>query len=200
MLEIVLVRHGQVEHIKRKICYGWTDMELNNEGKMDAHRAGATLKDDVFDAVYASPLMRAVQTAEIVLEGNKNTEDVAINLVDDLKEYNFGHWEGMPYSDIQSGYPEQWNDFVCGKPEFKITGGESFTEFAERVGAVMDGIKEKHPSGRVLVVSHWGCISVIIPYMLRLKGDSMWKFAVRTGGVSRIEVMDDFARLTKLNV
>ena len=109
-------------------------------------------------------------------------------------------FRSVQYSEIQRDYPDQWRDFVHGRPEFFIAGGESFSEFVERVAKVLDDIRQKHSDGRILIVSHWGCISVIIPYLLELKGDAMWKFAVRPGGVSRIEILDGFSRLTKLNL
>ena len=200
MLELVLVRHGRVAHLKNKICYGWTDMDLDEDGVLDAKRAGNYLKDEAFDAVYASPLLRTMQTANIVLAQNTAGKELSIQTVENLKEYNFGLWEGMAYAKLKSEYEEDWKRYLTGSRDFMVENGETFETFIGRVCQAVDTIKQKHPNGRVLVVTHYGCISVIIPYLLNIIGDMEWKFAVDPGGVCKLEVVEDFARLTKLNV
>ncbi len=107
MLELIFVRHGETESNKRGTFCGWTDIELNEAGIRQAEAAAVKLAAVVPDAVYYSPLVRTLQTAEII---NRN---YGLGLIpcESLKERNFGIWEDMTYSEICTRYPgekQEW--------------------------------------------------------------------------------------------
>jgi alpha-ribazole phosphatase len=200
MLKLTLLRHGKVEFLNQGICYGWTDIELNDEGIADARRAGESLQDELFDAVYSSPLVRTTQTAKIVMAHNQRDQTLPIQELSALREYHFGEWEGVKYEEILSENADDWTLYMSGSQEFAPPNGETIKSFVQRVCDCMDGLRGKHTDGNILIVSHYGVISVIIPYLLELFGKTAWKFALNTGRIAQLEVTPDFARLVKLNL
>ncbi|MDL2289187.1 histidine phosphatase family protein [Clostridia bacterium OttesenSCG-928-F22] len=199
-LKLVIVRHGRVAHLKQRICYGWTDMELDEDGIGDARRAGSLLSGEQFDAAYASPLLRTRQTAEIILSQNQTEKKPSIHFMEGLKEYHFGCWEGVPYDTVKTDYELQWKQYIKGDKDFSIKDGEAIGGFLTRVWGSVDEICSRHEDGTVLIVSHFGCISTIIPHLLGYEGGLDWKFAVDPGGISTVEINGDYARLSKLNM
>ncbi|MGI6168619.1 MAG: histidine phosphatase family protein [Christensenellales bacterium] len=200
-LELTLVRHGKVEPLNLGICYGWTDMSLNATGRGEAQKAGAFLADKEFDAVYVSPFKRTWETAWEILEQNPAMRDrKRITTMEELREYYFGCWEGISYESIVQKYPELWQSYLDGNREFSAPGGETIEGFTRRVCRGVDTILEKHSEGKILVVTHYGCISTIIPYLLELENCLGWRFRVQTGGVCTIEIEDGFARLSRLGI
>ena len=92
-MRIYLTRHGQTRYNKQKLMQGLTDEPLNEKGIEQAKEARKTISDITFDAVYASPLDRAITTASII--GNIDKKDVMID--PRLIEVDFGKYELHKY-------------------------------------------------------------------------------------------------------
>ena len=86
-----LVRHGEIESNIKKVYAGWSEEPLTERGVRQAEKAGELLKDKGIDALYCSPLRRAVQTAEII-GGIIGKTPI---LVKNFKEMRLGLWEGL---------------------------------------------------------------------------------------------------------
>ena len=138
MTALLLVRHGETDWNAEGRLQGHTDRPLNDYGRRQAARLAEELADEEFDAVYASDLARARETAEIV--GGRLGLTVVLD--PDLREKNWGSWEGLTSAE---------RDTV----EFS---GETTEEHRDRVLGAIRRIAERHPHGRVLVVTHGGCV------------------------------------------
>ena len=90
-LEIYLTRHGQTEFNVIGRMQGWCDSPLTESGRAEAERLGSKLKNHRFDAAFSSTLPRAVQTAQLVLQGAG--QPLPVTELDDLREYHFGSFE-----------------------------------------------------------------------------------------------------------
>ncbi|HET7566757.1 MAG TPA: histidine phosphatase family protein [Gaiellaceae bacterium] len=136
MTTLLLVRHGETDWNAEGRLQGHTDTPLNDYGRRQAKQLAEQLAGEPLDAVYASDLARARETAEIL------GERLGLTVVLDpgLREKNWGSWEGL------TG-PER--DTV----EFE---GESTEEHRDRILGALRRIAERHPDGRVLVVTHGG--------------------------------------------
>ena len=144
---IYFVRHGQTEWNKIGRMQGHIDIELNDEGKMQAQIVKEKLKDIKFDKVFSSPLKRAKETAEII-----SNQQV---IVDDrlIERYN-GELEGKLKTEIEV-YPD-FND-----PNDTRFGIESLDSFKTRINNFLDEIVKKYKGQNVLVATHAGvCLYV----------------------------------------
>jgi probable phosphoglycerate mutase len=135
---LLLVRHGETDWNAEGRLQGHTDRPLNDFGRRQAKELAERLAGDGADAIYASDLSRAKETAAIV--GERLGLTVVID--PDLREKSWGTWEGL------TGDERVHVELV----------GESTLEHQERVMAAVDRIVRRHPGERVVVVTHGGSL------------------------------------------
>jgi len=151
MPQITFVRHGTTKNMERSILNGATDSPLSARGREEAHRVAEALRGRTFDAFYASPIGRAMETARAIA--------AAIGMepepLDALREIDFGwmenSWLPVPNRPQLQGLREvMWS--VC----FGIGGltGESIAQIERRVVGALPGLLDHGGHERVLVVSH----------------------------------------------
>src|SRR3954462_1932952 len=138
MTTLLLVRHGETDWNAEGRLQGHTDRPLNEYGRRQAKELAARLAREHVDAIYASDLSRARETAEIV--GERLGLTVVID--PDLREKNWGNWEGL------TGDERVHVEFV----------GESPIDHRTRVMAAVDRIVARHPGQRIVVVTHGGSL------------------------------------------
>ena len=97
---LYIMRHGETEDNTKRILQGQKNNPLNNQGKKQALEAREQLKDIVFDKIYVSPLIRAIETAELVT-GRKKEEFIVENRI---IEIGFGALEGTPSDKMEPPY------------------------------------------------------------------------------------------------
>jgi broad specificity phosphatase PhoE len=137
--ELLLVRHGETDWNAEGRLQGHTDRPLNEYGRRQAKELAAQLAGEgAVDAIYASDLARAKETAEIV--GARLGLPVVVD--PDLREKHWGNWEGLT-GDERAGI-----EFV----------GESTEAHRERVMRAVRRIVERHPGQRIVVVTHGGSL------------------------------------------
>ncbi len=176
---------------------GRLDVGLSDQGVDQAVALGRAFARRRLTAVYASPLRRARETAEIVAR----ERGLAVTIVDELKELSLGTWEGRTLDDVLASEGDayrRWRDrpYDCPPPE-----GEHLEDVARRVLPVMEGITSSHADGEeALVVSHGGVISVYLCHLLGLPLNALWQLAIQNASLSlvdppRVLTMNDTAHL-----
>jgi probable phosphoglycerate mutase len=180
MTDLVLVRHGETEWNRLGRVQGRTDIPLNDTGREQARATARRLQGQTFDAVAASPLSRAAETAQLIADGLRLGP---VELVDELVERNYGEAEGMTGKDI---------DARCGRLEAQ----ESREDTVARTKPALLALAERHPGQRVLVVSHGGVIGSLIRDATRwawpqrgeqITNGSDHLFRVADGGLELVE-------------
>jgi broad specificity phosphatase PhoE len=154
--ELLLVRHGETDWNAARRWQGRDDPPLNDSGRTQAEQLAAEIEGEQIDAVYASDLRRAMETAQIVAA----RLDLPVCALDGLREIDVGSWSGLTREDLETRFPEQ----LARHLESWGTGwedGESPEELSERVLAAAGKITKEHPDGRVLVVTHGGVIRAL---------------------------------------
>ena len=180
MTDLVLVRHGETEWNRLGKVQGLSDIPLNETGRRQAREAGRRLKSQHWDAIAASPLGRAAETAEIIARevGLRGPE-----LVEALVERNYGEAEGMTGEEID----RRWGG--------ELKARESRESVLERVVPALVALAERHPDSRVLVVTHGGVIGSLVrmttdwawpEHGVRIENGSDHVFRVEDGRVSLI--------------
>lgn len=168
---LYIIRHGRTDWNDRHKLQGQTDIPLNENGRDMARRAREEYRDIHFDTCFCSPLIRAKETAAILLEGR----GVPIEYDDRLKEVCFGEYEGQENSfDIPdcpiNGFFKDPENYVADR------GAESFEELFERTGSFL---KEKalplvEEGKDVLIVGHGAMNSSIICQVRNLPVKDFW--------------------------
>ena len=167
--QVVLVRHAQTEMITENRIHGHSDSPLSKKGVRDANKTAGHLREQSFDAFYSSSIGRAMRTAEIIGD--------AINMApvptDGLKERYYGWLEGKSLSLFE---PDLTGPKIM-HPVIKFalkTSGESAEDFIDRVINTFGHITAKHKEQRILIVLHWGILSILTQY-LQGKDLAVWR-------------------------
>ncbi|SEP59192.1 histidine phosphatase family protein [Streptomyces radiopugnans] len=165
---IVLWRHGQTAWNLERRFQGTTDIELTEAGLEQARRSARLLAALRPDAIIASDLKRAVDTAAELAA----ITGLEVTRYESLRETYAGVWQGLTHEEIVERHGEEYAAWKRGEP-VRRGGGELETEVADRAAPVVEGNAEKLPDGGVLVVvSHGGTIRTTIGRLLGLEPSS----------------------------
>jgi Fructose-2,6-bisphosphatase len=150
--ELYFVRHGETLWNKSGRFQGCTDIPLSEQGIYQANRLREKLSNQ-FDCLYTSPLSRALQTAEIIC---KNTAMQPI-ILEDIREINFGPWEGLTLKQIEEQYPSEFQTWRADEELACLMGGDLTIKNASirAKNAILDAV-EKHMGERIIIVAHGG--------------------------------------------
>lgn len=183
MTVFYIIRHGETEPNTRFACLGRSDVPLNEHGEEQAEAVCKRLCAVDADAVYVSPLKRALQTIEPYLT-EKGIKPV---MEQGIIERDFGEWEDMTFEQIREADPvryEKWQrDFVG----YAVPGGESSAQIQQRVNDTIDRISAEHDGETVFLVTHLGAARHIISYCLGLTPEESWRFTLNNGSYAVID-------------
>lgn len=197
MTRLYIVRHGQTEYNAKKMWIGRTDAPLDETGTQQARKIAAKLVDVEFEAIYTSPMSRAINTAAPIAENRKN-----INLIMNygLSERDFGEWECKTREEIAEENSEMFNRESDRWFYEEAPGGESMEQVYKRSAQTVDKITEQHSRGNVLLVTHHLTAKCMIAHLLGLPPLSCDKFFVDNAGIALIEYSDGQGMLRGLNI
>lgn len=166
-MKIWITRHGQTNLNKSRLMQGRTDEPLNETGINQAKEARNSIGDVKFDAVYASPLGRAIETASII--GNVPKEDIIIE--PRIIETDFGHYEKRPYGKMGIKMYAYWLLPEVFKNPKDV---ESIESMVTRSHGFLKELEQKNYEN-VLIVCHGGIIRVISGYLEDKKFKIKWR-------------------------
>ena len=196
---LYLVRHGETEYNRRRIVQGrGVDAELNETGHQQAEALAARFADVPLDAIYASSLRRAQQTAAAV---HRHHENVPVAYLADLDEMAWGRYEGMGASDELTAAFAQFHDqWASGQFEDRVPGGESILDVETRARRALDYIVTRHPGQQVLAVTHGRLLRVLLASALAGYGlQRMQELSHSNTGVNHIRLSGGRFEALRLN-
>ncbi len=170
---IYFIRHGEILSNKEDVYAGWSDEELTPEGEQSARRMGEKLSEVGIEALFSSPIRRAVQTAELI------NLDLGKELITEpgFKEIKMGPWEGLRIKDIEGLFPEEFELWMTRPGDLVIEGRDTLGELQARAVAgvekvIMKAVGKVKEKGKVketgtsvvLVVTHVAIIRVLFLY------------------------------------
>jgi alpha-ribazole phosphatase len=195
MTQVYLVRHGQTAWNAELIFRGRRDIELNERGEREASAIAGALRDKNLDAIYTSPLTRAVETAR-PLAALLHCE---ITPVQDLTDINYGAWEGVPYHEIKTRYPDILATWEKEPEMVRFPHGETLDEVKERSYGVLRELAEKHANESILIVSHRVVNKVLLCAVLALSTAHFWNIKQDTGCINVLDYSNHQFVLCLLN-
>jgi len=185
-IKLFLIRHGQTLWNKEGRYQGDMDIGLTRVGFKQAKLAAKYLSKVDFSNIYSSTLRRAIDTANII---NK-TRNLKIIARENLKEINFGKWEGMKFAQINMMFHDDYQNWLKDPYNNCPTGGESFKQVKERAAAEIDNIVNENEDGSsVAVVTHGGVILSLLVHWLQIP-ICRWKSIIQRQGAINIVVID----------
>src|SRR5438034_6188081 len=159
---VFLVRHGVTVLGAEDRFAGATDVALSDEGREQTRRLAERLSDEKIVAVYASPLGRTVETAQILAAPHK----LEVQTRDGLREISHGRWEQMTRREVEEKFPEEAAEWEKDPYTFAPVGGESGLAVTARALPALIEIVQAHVGQKLLTVSHKGTIRLLLSSLL----------------------------------
>lgn len=159
---LLLVRHGATVLSAEDRFAGATDVELSDEGRMQASALADRLANETLAAVYASPMQRTVETARIIAAPHGLDPTAR----DGLREIDHGRWEGLLRSEAEEQFGDEYPAWEEDPFTYAPKGGESGLNVLARALPVIREIVVQHDGDTVLVVSHKATIRLVISSVL----------------------------------
>ncbi|MGW4959417.1 bifunctional RNase H/acid phosphatase [Nonomuraea sp. NPDC004186] len=191
---LLLLRHGETALSVERRFSGRGDAELTANGLAQAAAAAERLSREPYrlDVIVSSPLKRARQTAEAV--ARRTGLDVEVD--EDLRELDFGDWEGHTFTEVQRRWPAELSTWLAD-PETAPPGGESFATVARRVQAAGERLVERYEGKTVLAVSHVTPIKMLLRLALMAPLESLYRMHLDVACLSLIEYYADGPAVVK---
>lgn len=186
------VRHGESTYNVEGRLQGQSDTRLSPLGQKHAAAVAATLGKLPIEAVYASPLSRALETAQPLADAL----GLSVHCDDRLKEIDIGVFQGTLAAELGDRFPQEATRWRSQDPDYRIPGGESRHDLMLRAEAAF---REIHESGlrQVAVVAHGGVLAAALKALLQVPAERN-PFMLYNGSISMLE-WDGQVKLMTLN-
>ncbi|MFH1202261.1 MAG: histidine phosphatase family protein [Candidatus Omnitrophota bacterium] len=186
---LILVRHGQTPYAREKRYCGLSDIGLDDKGIKEAKALRKRLCRKNIQEVYSSDLKRALDFAKIIFENS------SIKSTAQLREMNFGIFEGLTYGEIMEKYPEIYTKWLNDPLITRIPRAESWVEFRRRIKRTLIKMIKLNKNKTLAIVTHAGPIRIILSDILRTK--DIWQINPDTASLNIIEYKNKKARLVE---
>lgn len=189
--KLFLIRHGRTDgNIKKQYC-GSLDLVLNAEGRLQAEKLSHRLKGDTIHKIYTSDRKRALESAGIIFKGRR------IIRYADLREINFGIFEGKNHQEIMCSHPLLYKKWLSDPYHTLVPESESLKDFQKRVGGALKKIVSSNAGKTIALVCHGGTISIILSGVCRSK--RFWELIPAPSSLNVIEYKENKAEITLFN-
>lgn len=196
-MKLLLIRHGESVGNAESRMQGHYDSPLTELGRAQVRLLAERLRREEWRLadLYASQLLRAAETAEIVARALERP----ITWDERLLEYDIGLLTGVAWSDVETLHPEVWQQ-LQGTGPVAFPGEEGIDVFQRRVAAFLESLRRRHAQDEVVgIVSHGGTLSMLICCALNMPPRRPQPFRLKNSSLSILELRPRGPALTLLN-
>jgi probable phosphoglycerate mutase len=177
-----LLRHGEHGLLGKVLAGRMPGVGMTEQGRAEIASQAERLAGEKIAAIYASPLQRTRETAEIV----SARLGLPIGFRDDLLELDFGEWTGATFDSIRAD--PRWQAWSTQRSLAAIPGGESMRQVQQRVVAALLELNERHLHETVVLVSHGDVIRAVLLFALGMPLDFYNRIEIGQGSISTITI------------
>lgn len=194
MATLLLIRHGENDFVGRRLAGRLAGVHLNVFGHSQAETLAAVLRSEPIVAIYASPLERAIETAEPLARDLY----LPIQPQPGLIEIDYGTWQGKSISYLKR--LKYWQMVQKTPSQVCFPKGESFSEAQLRVIAALEAINAAHgENDRIACFLHCDTIRLAIAYYLNMPLDSFQRLVINTASITRLHLQNGSVVLMQVN-
>jgi len=192
-MQLILIRHGETLWNKEGRIQGTSDIELSTVGIEQARLLALSLKDQPLGAIHASPLKRALKTAEIINEFHRKE----IQTHQDLMEMDQGDFEGFSFKELMACEKEFLNKWIADPASVQMPNGESLAQLQERAWRALEKIINQEENA--VVVAHNFTIAAILCRIRKISLSEFRSTCVGTASKTIVLLQDGEAVIEALN-
>ena len=182
-----LLRHPEPDAVARGRCYGSLDLALSKDGMQQAHAVAKALAATPLAAIYTSPRQRCTQAASILALGRA----CSVKIVEDVRELDFGEFEGRTYDEIAARYPDVYRQWMERPTKTHFPGGECFGDMCVRVVESVRRLRARHDGDSIAIVAHGGVNRIILADALGMDMAHIFRIGQRYGALNRVRYFGD---------
>lgn len=193
MTKFLLIRHALTDAVGKRLSGRTPGLSLNDEGRRQSRELASRLSHQSVDAIYSSPLERALETAAPLAEitGLQVRSDV------DFLEMDFGSWTNLSIEELKNDITfQRFNTF---RSCTRIPGGELMAEAQTRIIRGIEKLTAIHRNETVALFSHADLIKSAIANYAGIHLDMFHRIEISPASVSIIEIFEDTARILLVN-
>lgn len=191
MTIMLLIRHGENDARKTRLVGRLPGIHLNQQGREQAEELARLLADAPIQAVYSSPLERAVETARPIAAAL----NLQVEQLEELIEINYGEWQGRTFKQIRRS--KFWRQVGQDPAGVRFPGGETFLEAQQRAVAALERIAQG--KDLVAVVTHADIILLALAHYLNMPLKDFHRLEIQPASISVIELKDGQSRILHVN-
>ncbi len=181
---ILFIRHGENEWTKTHKLAGRTaGVHLNEQGRCQARALGERLAKVKFDAIYASPLERTVETAQAIAKHH----NLKVKKRADLLEVDYGKWTGKEIAKLAQ--KKSWQTIQFYPSGAKFPGGETMYQMQTRFVQEVNNLVDKHPNQTIALVGHADLIKSALAHYLGVHLDLFQRLVISTASITTVAFM-----------
>ena len=185
MTRVFVIRHAEAEGNYYLRAHGTYNSRLTRFGRAQLGYLADRFSNIPLDAVYASDLVRAVDTASAVA----NAKDLNVRIDPDFREINVGIWEDRPWGNLYRDFPEMMCLYNFDPLRWHVEDGEYASDVQRRILSALRRLESFHPSGTVAVVSHGGAIRLMLAAVNGTPSNQIrWSMKFDNTGVSLLNI------------
>lgn len=192
---IFLIRHGESQQNIDDVLSGITDIPLSDNGKLQCAILAQYFDNIQIDKVFATPLQRAKDSAEIIFPKHASS----IEILESLIEFNYGEYEGYRRTEYENSNDSIIQQWITAPSNLTFPGGDNIREHAKKSLAGIAQLASKNQDSTIACISHRTTIRLILAQVIGLSLDNFRSLPCSNCGVSEI-TFDGEWRLHSLNV
>lgn len=193
MTRFLLIRHAMTAASGNRLVGRRAGVHLNEQGRMQAQTLAERFAGGSADAVYSSPLERAVETAEPIAK----LLGLEVITCEDFLEIEFGEWTSRAYDDIaDEALFQRFNTFRSCAP---VPAGEFMLQAQVRIVLGLEKLRVRHPHATVAVVSHGDLIKAAVAHYAGIPLDLFQRLEISLASASIVELDADTVRILAVN-
>jgi 2,3-bisphosphoglycerate-dependent phosphoglycerate mutase len=197
---VIFMRHGQAENNVSRVLVGrHIEAHLTEQGRQQVADAAKQLKSIQIDRVYVSPVIRAVETAQIVCK----TLGMNYEIDERLYEIELGKLVGMNYEEVTTKYGDLFLRFYSeSDPVLANFGVETFAsvKIKKRIRSLLDEVLQKYEDNNILMVTHLDPIKAALAALLDLKPEALYRWHIRNASLTILKQDSKVYSLSGVNV
>jgi broad specificity phosphatase PhoE len=194
-MRLFAIRHGETSWTRERRFSGARDIPLTEHGQRQAEAVARALAGERITAVYTSPLVRAHASAEVIARPH----GLSVSVEPAFREMAFGAWEGLTRYELETGTAPMMETWRTAPERAMPPGGERLTDVAERVGKALQQVRDNHPEGTVVLVSHAIVLRLLVLDALGLGPERLWSLDASPAGLTEIEYQSEWATVHRMN-
>lgn len=192
-MQLILIRHGETLWNKDGRIQGTSDIELSEAGIEQAKLLALSLKDQPIGSIHASPLKRAMKTAELINEYHR--KEIITHI--DLMEMDQGDFEGYSFKELMACEKDFLNKWIADPASVQMPNGESLNQLQTRAWRAMDTIINQ--AENALVVAHNFTIAAILCHIRNFSLSEFRNTCVDTASKTIVNFQNGEAKIVALN-